>query len=106
MNCAMEQAISHHIHSQFDNVPKVYSKTNIDRYLSYRDNYRNKENMKLLFLEALKDKSDSDKTIINKTRLNLSILDKNTDIPYYTTALNSGKSPVIFKPHDDYRFIF
>ena len=106
MNCAMEQAISHHIHSQFDNVPKVYSKTNIDRYLSYRDNYRNKENMKLLFLEALKDKSDSNKTIINKTKLDLSLLDNKTATPYYTTALNSGKKPVIFKPHDDYRFIF
>lgn len=106
MNCAMEQAISHHIHSQFDNVPKVYSKANIDRYLSYRDNYRNKENMKLLFLEALKDKSDSDKTIINKTKFNLSSLENKADIPYYTTALNSGKKPVIFKPHDDYRFIF
>lgn len=106
MNCAMEQAVSHHIHSQFDNVPKVYSKNNIDRYLSNRDNYRNKENMKLLFLEALNDKSDLDKTVINKTKLNLSSLESKVDIPYYTTTLNSGKNPVIFKPHDDYKFIF
>ena len=42
----MEQSISHHIHSEFDNVPKVYGDNNLNRYCSYRDNYRNKENMK------------------------------------------------------------
>ena len=107
MNCAMEQCISHHIHSQFDNVPKVYSDDNLNRYLSFRDNYRSKENMKCLYLEALKDKdSNSDKTIISKTRCDFSFFDKQIPLPYYTTALNSGKKPVIFKPHDDYRFIF
>lgn len=106
MNCAMEQAIAHHLHFQFDNVPKVYSKDNIDRYLSYRDNYRNKENIKILFLKALEDKSDSNKAIINKTKLDLSILEDKSDIPYYTTTLNTGKHPAVFKPHDDYKFIF
>lgn len=107
MNCAMEQCISHHIHSQFDNVPKVYSPDNLNRYLSFRDNYRSKENMKYLYLEALKDKDRSnDKTIINKSRLDLSHFDNQISLPYYTAALNSGKNPVVFKPHDDYRFIF
>lgn len=107
MNCAMEQCISHHIHSQFDNVPKVYSKRNLNRYLSFRDNYRSRENMKYLYLEALKDKDeDTDKTIVNKTSLDLSHFDLQIPLPYYTTQLSSGKKPVIFKPHDDYRFIF
>lgn len=107
MNCAMEQCISHHIHSQFDNVPKVYSSDNLNRYLSFRDNYRSKENMKYLYLEALKDKdSGTDKTVIRKTPLDLSHFDDQIPLPYYTTALNSGKNPVVFKPHDDYRFIF
>ena len=107
MNCAMEQCISHHIHSQFDNVPKVYSDRNLNRYLSFRDNYRSRENMKYLYLEALKDKDrDTDKTVIHKTPLNMSHFDLQIPLPYYTTQLDSGKKPVIFKPHDDYRFIF
>ena len=107
MNCAMEQSVSHHIHSQFDNVPKVYSPENLDRYLSFRDNYRSKENMKYLYLEALNDKDKgTDKTIVNKTSLDFSHFDDQIPLPYYTTALNSGKNPVIFKPHDDYRFLY
>lgn len=66
MNCAMEQCIHHHIHSEFDNVPKVYSKKNINIYLSMRDNYRNNENIKLLYLEGLNDKSENDTSIISK----------------------------------------
>jgi len=107
MNCAMEQCISHHIHSQFDNVPKVYSDGNLNRYLSFRDNYRSNENMKYLYLEALKDKNtQTDKTIINKTSYDLSHFDRQIPLPYYTAALESGKRPVVFKPHDDYRFIY
>ena len=107
MNCAMEQCISHHIHSQFDSVPKVYGDHNLNRYLSFRDNYRSKENMKYLYLEALKDKdNDSDKTIIHKTPLDMSHFDLQIPLPYYTTQLTSGKRPVILKPHEDYRFIF
>ena len=106
MNCAMEQCISHHLHSQFDNVPKVYSSENLNRYLSFRDNYRSKENMKYLYLEALRDKDkDSERALINKAPLDLSHFDKQIPLPYYTAALNNGKNPVIFKPHDDYRFI-
>lgn len=78
MNCAMEQSISHHIYSQFDNVPKVYGQDNLNRYCSYRDNYRNLENMKQLFLESITDSSDSDITIINKTYLNLKHFDNQT----------------------------
>ena len=106
MNCAMEQCISHHLHSQFDNVPKVYSSENLNRYLSFRDNYRSKENMRYLYLEALKDKDkESNRTLINKTSLDFSHFDKQIPLPYYTASLNSGKNPVIFKPHEDYRFL-
>lgn len=106
MNCAMEQCISHHIHSQFDNVPKIYASHNINRYLSLRDNYRNKENLKQLFIQALDDSSDSDITIINKYSANYEDFDKQIPLPYYTTSLKTGKRPVRFSPHDDYRFLF
>lgn len=80
MNCAMEQVISHHIASQFTSVPKAYSKNNLNRYLSIRDNYRNKENLKEIFLEGLNDKdSESDKTTINKENLNFSMFESNSD---------------------------
>ena len=106
MNCAMEQSISHHIHSQFDNVPKVCGDDNLNRYCSYRDNYRNKENMKQLFIEALNDLSeDSDKTIINKTILNLEHFDNQVPLPYYSIQLNSGKKPVSFSNPSSLSFI-
>ena len=97
MNCAMEQAISHHIHSEFDNVPKVYSKDNLNRYLSYRDNYRNNENMKQLFILSLYDKdSKSEKTIINKEIISQKIFDDQKPLPYYSLTLINGKKPMSF----------
>lgn len=106
MNCAMEQCISHHIHSEFDNVPKVYSSNNLDRYLSLRDNYRNNENIKLLFIEGLKDKGDSKVTMINKVPLNLSIFDDQVPLPYYSTEQKTGKK--LFTPffNKDYKLLF
>lgn len=109
MNCAMEQAVSHHIHSQFDNVPKVYGDDNLNRYLSFRDGYRNRENVKCMYIEGIIDmmtNRDGEKTIINKTRYDFSDVEALSSLPYYSTVLGSGKNPVIFKPHDDYRFIF
>lgn len=106
MNCAMEQCVSHHLHSHFNNVPKVYSKMNINRYLSLRDNYRNNENIKLLFLESLKDKTKNDKTIINKKPLNLSIFDSKSDNHYYSIRLNNGKNIATFNKPSNNRFIF
>lgn len=98
MNCAMEQSISHHLHSEFDNVPKVYGDNNLNRYCSYRDNYRNRENMKELFIAALEDKdSDSNKTIINKTIISLKHFDDQVKQPYYSLCLTSGKKPISFK---------
>ena len=77
MNCAMEQCISHHIHSQFDNVPKVYGSDNLKRYCTYRDNYRNKENMKKLFIASLQDNDkESDITVINKSKIDFKIFDE------------------------------
>ena len=109
MNCAMEQAIAHHIHSQFDNVPKVYGDKKLNCYLSLRDNYRNHENVRCLYVEGLIDKQsnpDSSRTLINRTKLDLSDLEARTSLPYYSASLNNGKNPSFFKPHDDYRFMF
>ena len=106
MNCAMEQAISHHIHSQFDNVPKVYGENNLNRYCSYRDNYRNNENIKELFITALEDTSkDTDKTIIHKALLNLKHFDNQVPLPYYSLVLNDGKHPISFKNPSELSFI-
>ena len=106
MNCAMEQCISHHIHSEFDNVPKVYGDNNLNRYCSYRDNYRNKENMKQLFLEALEDNdNESSKTVINKTLINLEHFDNQAPLPYYSLKLEDGKNPVSFKCPSSLSFI-
>jgi hypothetical protein len=96
MNCAMEQVISHHIASQFSNVPKVYSPSNINRYLSYRDNYRNGENMKILFLKSLDDKTIDDIALINKETLNFSMFDFRPNEHSYTTKLNTGKNKAKF----------
>ena len=106
MNCAMEQAISHHIHSEFDNVPKVYGENNLNRYCSYRDNYRNKENIKELFIAALEDTNkEADKTIINKTTLNLEHFDSQISLPYYSIQLNKGKRPISFSNPSSLSFI-
>ena len=106
MNCAMERCISHHLHSEFDNVPKVYSKTNLNRYLSYRDNYKNKENLKELFILSLLDKDKgSTKTIINKQILNFSHFDNQTQLPYYSITLANGKKPVSFNDYSSLAFI-
>jgi len=106
MNCAMEQCISHHIHSEFDNVPKVYGTNNLNRYVSYRDNYRNNENMKRLFILALFDKDkESNKTIINKQTLNFSHFDKQIPLPYYSISLTNGKKPISFVNPSSLSFI-
>ena len=97
MNCAMEQCIAHHICAQFSNVPKVYSGNNLNRYLAMRDNYRNKENLKLIYLLALNDaESESECTYINKTKIYFSIVENNTNQHCYTYALEGNKTPVRF----------
>lgn len=97
MNCAMEQCISHHICSEFSNVPKVYSGDNLNLYLSMRDNYRNKENIKMIYLLALNDAdSDSECTYINKNIMDFSIVENITNEHCYTYALEGNKTPVCF----------
>ena len=97
MNCAMEQCISHHICSEFSNVPKVYSGDNLNLYLSMRDNYRNKENIKMIYLLALNDaNSDSECTYINKKIMDFSIVENITNEHCYTNALEGNKTPVCF----------
>lgn len=97
MNCAMEQCISHHICSEFSNVPKVYSGDNLNLYLSMRDNYRNKENIKMIYLLALNDaNSDSECTYINKKIMDFSIVENITNEHCCTYALEGNKTPVCF----------
>ena len=97
MNCAMEQCISHHICSEFSNVPKVYSGDNLNLYLSMRDNYRNKENIKMIYLLGLNDSnSDSECTYINKKIMDFSIVENITNEHCYTYALEGNKTPVCF----------
>ena len=97
MNCAMEQCISHHICSEFSNVPKVYSGDNLNLYLSMRDNYRNKENIKMIYLLGLNDAdSDSECTYINKKIMDFSIVENITNEHCYTYALEGNKTPVCF----------
>ena len=97
MNCAMEQCISHHICSEFSNVPKVYSGDNLNLYLSMRDNYRNKENIKMIYLLALNDAdSDSECTYINKKIMDFAIVENITNEHCYTYALEGNKTPVCF----------
>lgn len=75
MNCSMEQAISHHIASIFSSVPKAYCSDNMNLYLSFRDNYRNGENIKELYLKSIDCKQDI--CYINKPKLDLTILQIN-----------------------------
>ena len=97
MNCAMEQCISHHICSEFSNVPKVYSGDNLNLYLSMRDNYRNKENIKMIYLLALNDaNSDSECTYINKKIMDFSIVENINNEHCYAYALEGNKTPVCF----------
>ena len=95
--CAMEQVISHHIASEFTSVPKAYCSSNIDRYLSMRDNYRNGLNLRKLYIEAERLNTDKEVTIINNYQLDFSIFDKGSDIPYYDTSNIKGK--LRFLPH-------
>lgn len=75
MNCAMEQVISHHIASIFSSVPKAYSSKNMNLYLSFRDNYRNGENVKELYLKSLDCKEDV--YCVNKKHIDISLLPSN-----------------------------
>ena len=96
--CAMEQCISHHLMSQFTSVPKAYSSKNIERYLSMRDNYRNRRNMRKIYLTALeKQSAERQITPINRYQLDFSIFDRGQDIPYYDTGNIKGRS--LFLPH-------
>lgn len=88
MNCSAEQVISHHIASQFTSVAKAFSKNNLDFYFAMRDNYRNNENLKELFLMALDRQDVNDK--INKDEYDFSLFDKDDGTHDYSTILNNG----------------
>lgn len=90
MNCAAEQVISHHIASQFSSVPKAYSIDNINRYLSMRDNLRNGENLKELYLLAINSKDNSPATTINKN-----------PVDYYKETKDSEQ----YRQGSEYRYV-
>ena len=92
MNCAAEQVISHHIASIFTSVPKAYSIENINRYLSMRDNLRNGENLKKLYLLGVHHNSNDNSpiTYIKKTPIET------------TTKLNDNE---IYKQGAEYRYV-
>lgn len=87
MNCAMEQVISHHIASIFTSVPKAYSSKNINLYLSFRDSYRNGENIKILYCLSLDCKENV--FILNKNHIDQSIFINNIvhNEPYAKTPI-------------------
>lgn len=77
IGCAMEQAISHDIMSEFTSIPKAYSKKWLPFYLNERQNYLNGYDLRKTYLAAL------DKTLYNseenevtlKKHLNTSFFD-------------------------------
>lgn len=105
MNCAMEQVISHHIASEFTSVPKAYCSSNINRYLSMRDNFRNGENLKLLYLYGLENDED-EVVIINKPKLDQSRFNGNEPLNNFNSLNRSGKpieeDPTIERGQEDY----
>jgi len=92
IGCAMEQAISHDIASQFTSVPKAYSKKWLPFYLNQRQNYLNKYDLIKIYLEA------SDKTLYNKEEntvalkehLNLSFFDNQIKDETYKLAKSAN----------------
>lgn len=78
IGCAMEQAISHDIASQFSSVPKAYSKEWLPFYLNERQNYLNHYDLRKIYICALdrldkKDKEEND--VILSEYINTSIFD-------------------------------
>lgn len=53
IGCAMEQAISHDIISEFASIPKAYSKKWLPFYLNERQNYLNGYDLRKSYLAAL-----------------------------------------------------
>lgn len=91
MNCAMEQVISHHIASQFTSVAKAYTSENINAYLALRDNFRNNENLKEIYLHSLNDKDNDGPLVLNAYKPNLSIFESPNNISGYKTKIKGGQ---------------
>lgn len=93
IGCAMEQAISHDIMSEFTSVPKAYSSKWLPFYLNLRQNNLNGYDLRKAYLYA------SDKTLINseqneislKETLNTSFFDNQIKDETYSIA----KKPAI-----------
>jgi len=77
IGCAMEQAISHDIMSEFTSVPKAYSKKWLPFYLNLRENYLNGYDLRKAYLAAL-DKTtytSKENEVRLKEHLNTSFFD-------------------------------
>ena len=62
--CAMEQAVSHMLASQFTSVPKAYGKGNLPTYLNLRELYLNGYDLRNTFIKALSLKSQDNLDIV------------------------------------------
>ena len=93
MNCAMEQVISHHIASQFTSVPKAYTSKNINTYLALRDNYRNKENVKEMYLHSINDKCNNEPLLLNSFKPDLSMFEPKGSVGCYKKHHISAPNP-------------
>lgn len=86
IGCAMEQAISHDIMSQFTSVPKAYSSKWLPYYLNQRENYLNNYDLRKIYLKAI-DKIDTDDNegvcVQLKEHLNTSFFDSQIKEEYY-----------------------
>ena len=69
IGCAMEQAISHDIMSEFTSVPKAYSSKWLPFYLNLRQNYLNGYDLRKAYLYA------SDKTLLKSEQNEISLKD-------------------------------
>lgn len=67
IGCAMEQAISHDIASEFTSVPKAYSSKWLPFYLNLRQNHLNGYDLRKAYLYA------SDKILLNSTQNEISL---------------------------------
>lgn len=94
IGCAMEQAISHDLASEFTSIPKAYSSKWLPFYLNLRQNYLNGYDTRKAYISAL------DKTLINKEEneislketLNTSFFDRNIKNDTYTLPKNINVS--------------
>ena len=98
IGCAMEQAIYHIIASVFSNVPKAYTRQNIETYLSNRVNHLNACDLRLLYLHAIDTKADDKNNVYLKPdEFDFSFFDTKNLRSTYPLHLNTQNFETITK---------